>query len=414
MNTADRHRLREFLATWQAFALAAVPAMLGSLWATFRLGPSMSAVDLAEWALLIALLTVVGSISQFGIKPGYMQEVTDRGAEHRHAALRSSLLAVGTSGLLAGTLVAAFLYFLWTLGEWHNLVVLPWLPLYGLLGNAGMMFQTDLRILGGARLLAALAIVTFPLSVLLLEAGLRAGIDPLAAFFATQCAVGLLINAWLAHRSRILQHAGLDPAYLRRVLLMGLPVMGGLLSRYVADLSVSATFRWGVDDASAGAFGLAVRVTEPLMALYIGSFQMAWGAHIYGWIRESPDGALARRHSSHSWWLAALGVPLGVAIALLVFAFAQQGATNQLDWLFAAMMISRVLAFGMASTMGFGQTLRRNYTVGMRLAAQEMLLSLALLPVLALTAGAVAALTAAAVLPWITVARLRASSARSL
>jgi hypothetical protein len=195
---------------------------------------------------------------------------------------------------------------------------------------------------------------------------------------------------------------------------MGLPVMGGLLSRYVADLSVSATFRWGVDDASAGAFGLAVRVTEPLMALYIGSFQMAWGAHIYGWIRESPDGALARRHSSHSWWLAALGVPLGVAIALLVFAFAQQGATNQLDWLFAAMMISRVLAFGMASTMGFGQTLRRNYTVGMRLAAQEMLLSLALLPVLALTAGAVAALTAAAVLPWITVARLRASSARSL
>lgn len=413
MDNADRQRLHEFFATWQAFALAAVPAMLGSLWATFRLGPSMSAVDLAEWALLIALLTVVGSISQFGIKPGYMQEVTDRGAEHRHAALRISLLAVGTSGLLAGALVAAILYFLWMLGEWHNLAVLSWLPLYGLLGNVGMMFQTDLRILGGARLLAALAIITFPLSVLLLEIALRAGFDPLAAFFAAQCAVALLTSLWFMRRANILRHDGLDPVYLRRALLMGLPVMGGLLSRYVADLSVSATFRWGADDAAAGAFGLAVRVTEPLMALYIGSFQMAWGAHIYGWIREAPDGAIARRHSARSWWLAMLGLPLGIAIAALVFALVQQEVVQRLDWLFAAMMISRVLAFGMASTMGYGQTLQRSYTAGMRYALQEMLLTVTLLPALAFASGAIAAVTVAAIIPWITVLRLRASSGRS-
>lgn len=77
--SAGRH-LHDFLGTWRAFMVAAVPAMLGSVWATGRLGASMSPIDLAEWALLIALLTVVGSISQFGIKPGYMQEVSDRGA----------------------------------------------------------------------------------------------------------------------------------------------------------------------------------------------------------------------------------------------------------------------------------------------------------------------------------------------
>jgi hypothetical protein len=368
--------------------------MLGLLWVMFRLGPSMSAVDLVQWALLIALLTVVGSISQFGIKPGYMQEVTDRGAEHRHAALRISLLAVGTSGLLAGALVAAILYFLWMLGEWHNLAVLSWLPLYGLLGNVGMMFQTDLRILGGARLLAALAIITFPLSVLLLEIALRAGFDPLAAFFcgavrrrpAHQPVVHAPREYSAARRSR--------PGLSSPRTAHGAAGDGGLLSRYVADLSVSATFRWGADDAAAGAFGLAVRVTEPLMALYIGSFQMAWARISTGWIREAPDGALARRHSARSWWLAMLGLPLGIAIAALVFALVQQEAVQRLDWLFAAMMISRVLAFGMASRR-WATARPCNATTPRECAmrCQETPPTATLLPALAFASGAIAAVT---------------------
>ncbi|MFZ9904711.1 MAG: hypothetical protein ACO3GE_04845, partial [Steroidobacteraceae bacterium] len=69
MDASERRHLQEFMGTWRAFAVAAVPSMLGSVWATARLGSSMSALDLVEWALLVALLTVVGSISQFGIKP---------------------------------------------------------------------------------------------------------------------------------------------------------------------------------------------------------------------------------------------------------------------------------------------------------------------------------------------------------
>lgn len=407
--SAGRH-LHDFLGTWRAFAVAAVPAMLGSVWATGRLGASMSPIDLAEWALLIALLTVVGSISQFGIKPGYMQEVSDRGGEHRHAALRAALLTVGASGIAAGVIVAGLLYALSTYGHWHNVAVLPWLPLYGLLANVGMMFHTDLRILGGARVLAMIAIVTFPLFVAVLELMLWLGSDPLAAFFATQCAISLLVAALLALRSGVLQATGVDSRFLRRALVMGLPVMGGLLAKYVADLAVSGTFRWGVDAASAGGYGLAVRVTEPLMMLYIGSFQMAWGAHVYGWIKESPSGDLVARHSARAWWLAAVGIPLGILLAGMIITATDPTAQSWAGWWFIAMMISRTLAFGMASAMGFGQTLQRNYRMGMRYALIEMLLSVTLLPITAVFVGAETAAAVAAVIPWLTVWRLRAMS----
>ncbi|MBM4233028.1 MAG: hypothetical protein FJ160_02465, partial [Gammaproteobacteria bacterium] len=104
-------RTREFLITWKTFTVAAIPGMAGSAWATLRLTPIMEGVDLAEWVLLTSLLTVVLSISQFGIKPGYMQEVADRGKEARYAALRISLLLMGTTGFLAGIAVAIALLF---------------------------------------------------------------------------------------------------------------------------------------------------------------------------------------------------------------------------------------------------------------------------------------------------------------
>jgi hypothetical protein len=410
MDASERRHLQEFMGTWRAFAVAAVPSMLGSVWATARLGSSMSALDLAEWALLVALLTVVGSISQFGIKPGYMQEVSDRGGEHRHAALRAALFAVGASGTLAGIVVAALLYVLFTMGHWHNVAVLPWLPLYGLLANLGMMFHTDLRILGGARVLAIIAVVTFPVFVALLEVMLWIDMDPLAAFFAAQCAISLLVSALLAARSGVMKASGSDGRFLRRAVLMGLPVMTGLLAKYVADFAVSGTFRWAVDETSAGGYGLAVRVTEPLMMLYIGSFQMAWGAQVYGWIKESPGGELVARQSARSWWLAGLGIPLGVFLAWAIITATDPASNAVAAWWFIAMMLSRTLAFGMASAMGFGQTLQRNYQAGMRFALMEMALTVTILPATAWVADAKTAAIVAAVIPWITVWRLRAMS----
>ncbi|MFZ9904782.1 MAG: hypothetical protein ACO3GE_05200, partial [Steroidobacteraceae bacterium] len=278
------------------------------------------------------------------------------------------------------------------------------------LANLGMMFHTDLRILGGARVLAIIAVVTFPMFVALLEVMLWIDMDPLAAFFATQCAISLLVSALLAARSGVMKASGSDGRFLRRAVMMGLPVMTGLLAKYVADFAVSGTFRWAVDETSAGGYGLAVRVTEPLMMLYIGSFQMAWGAQVYGWIKESPGGELVARQSARSWWLAGLGIPLGVFLAWAIITATDPASNAVAAWWFIAMMLSRTLAFGMASAMGFGQTLQRNYQAGMRFALMEMALTVTILPATAWVADAKTAAIVAAVIPWITVWRLRAMS----
>lgn len=409
--TKSRVRTREFLITWQTFAIAAIPGMAGSVWATLRLTPRMNAVDLAEWVFLASLLTVVLSISQFGIKPGYMQEVSDRGKDARYAALRVSLLMTGTTGFVAGSVVAAALFFLRYLGHWQNSAVLLWLPLFGLLANLGMMLHTDLRALGGARVLAVIAAVTFPLFAALLEFTLLAGINPLAAFFAAQCATSIITIGYLGHRAEVMRHAGVDLRFLRRALLIGLPVMGGLLAKYVADLTVSATFRWSADATVAGSFGLAVRATEPLMSLFIGAFQMAWGATIYQWIKQSADGAIVQRFSARSWWMTVTGIPLGILVAAPIIFYVKDTTVTMLDCMFVGMMISRLLAFGMASSMGFGQTLQRNYRVGMRLLLTEMLVSITVLPLLAI-ASTPWAILAAAALPWWFVMQLRAHSNR--
>lgn len=61
----------------------------------------------------------------------------------------------------------------------------------GLLANLDMMFQTDMRILGGARVLATIAIATFPPFVAARELVLWLDSDPLAAFFKVQYALSL-------------------------------------------------------------------------------------------------------------------------------------------------------------------------------------------------------------------------------
>jgi len=65
----------------------------------------------------------------------------------------------------------------------------------------------------------------------------------------------------------------------------------------------------------------------------------------------------------------------------------------------------------MASTMGFGQTLQRNYQVGLRLLLTEMVVSISALPLLAI-ASTPWAIVAAAVIPWWFVIRLRSHSNR--
>lgn len=410
MNSEDRN----FLASWLNFALAAVPSALGSVWATARLAPQLSSVELAEWALLGVLLTVFGSMSQLGMKPGYMQAVSDRGASHRYGALRAGVVLQAITGSIAGGALSLLLFVAHRHGLWQAVEVLPWLPVSCALGNVAMMFHTDLRILGQARVVATLSVVTLPLFMASLEVMLRIGMHPLAASWATGCVTTATFIAILAWRSGVLLESGFDHEFLRRAVNMGLAVMAGLLAKYAADLAVSSTFRWAVDARTAGLYGFAMRAGEPLMALFIGAFQMAWGAHVYGWINAASNGAIVASYSRRSWWLVPAGVSLGLLVAFVVQSMTHDAPESAALWPFVLLVLSRTLAFGLASSMGFGQTIERDYRRGMRILLLECMASLTTVPAAAMFVDTWLALVIAAILPWVSVAMLRAHSVRVL
>jgi hypothetical protein len=107
------------------------------------------------------------------------------------------------------------------------------------------------------------------------------------------------------------------------------------------------------------------------MALFIGAFQMAWGAHVYGWIAAASDGRVVADYSRRSWWLLPIGLPLGFLIAIVVHALTESPPELLELSPFVLMILSRTLAFGLASSMGFGRTIERNYQRGMRILLLE-------------------------------------------
>lgn len=399
-----------FAKTWLTFFFASIPAVFGSVWATIRTTSLMSNVTVAEWAILSVSLTVVGCISQLGLKPGYMQEVTDVGKNNRLSALATATFTLVISGFFGGATLGLIFYILYLFSFWENISAVFLLPLHCILTNAIMMFHTDLRILGKASLLARLSIIQVPVFIFVLELSLLNKLDPLVSFFIAGCSSNFLLLVFLILKSGIHRNNKLNINFIKRSISMGLPVMGSLLSRYSCDMIVVATFRWAVDSQLAGSFGIATRLCEPLMAVYIGSFQMAWGAHIYTWIKKSPSGNLVHIYSRRSWMLFVIGIPVGLITAFLIWTVSFSEGNFDSIVLFIIMLISRILAFGMASSMSYGQTMKRSYKEGFKINIFELLLTLVLVPFTAVYHGASATLLLCALLPWISVFRLRSYS----
>ena len=77
---------KAFLDTWKFFAIAALPGFLSNFWVILRSPGFLNAQDFIEWAVLTSSVVLLCCLSQLGIKPGYMQEVTDKGVNNRYSA----------------------------------------------------------------------------------------------------------------------------------------------------------------------------------------------------------------------------------------------------------------------------------------------------------------------------------------
>lgn len=403
-----------FTGSWSLFALAALPTSFLAGWALARLSPSLTPIDYAEWAFLTLATTVVGSMSQLGLKPGYMQYVIDHGPEARLAGLRAAVGLVALAGAIAG-LALAFIFLLAAhFGQWFNTGPLLWLIPTVLVGNITVMLHTDLRILGRSSVIALLSLLKVPAFIGLLELALWITDGPLTALYATNAIIGLLFAVAIASYGGVFKTLSIDRKFLKWAVMLGLPAMGALLSKYSADLAVSASFRWLTPPHEAGLYGLALKLTEPLMGLYIASFQMAWGAFVYGWIKSDPTGVLVSQKANQSWWYALGALPAGLGVAAIIW---QQTTTSYLPWevaLFFLMCLSRAAAFGISSPMGYGQTIRRNYQKGLKIHFLELILTLISLPLTLYAVGVYWGLLLGATIPWITVFLLRHDSYQTI
>tara|TARA_E500000178_G_scaffold251982_1_gene248581 strand:- start:224 stop:475 length:252 start_codon:yes stop_codon:yes gene_type:complete len=78
------------------------------------------------------------------------------------------------------------------------------------------------------------------------------------------------------------------------------------------------------------------------------------------------------------------------------------------------MLISRIISFGISSSMGFGQTIQRSYKQGLKINVDELILTLILVPVSAVYFGVSTAIVLCGVLPWVSVFRIRNYSKKIL
>jgi O-antigen/teichoic acid export membrane protein len=399
-----------FAGTWGLFALAAIPSAFSAGWALVRLSSHLSAVDYAEWAVLTVATTVLGSISQLGLKPGYMQYVTDHGKAARYPGLRAAIALLSATGLLAACSLIALLYTASGLGNWKNTSVLPWIIPAMTISNAVMMLHTDLRILGKSSVIAFLAFIQVPIFVMTLEILISKVQDPLTVIYVTQAVVSLIFGVAIALYGNIFRKFSMDLTFLKWAIGLGLPAMAALLAKYFSDFVIAGSFRWLAPPDEAGLFGLATKLTEPLMALYIGSFQMAWGTFVYGWIKSDPSATQTAKSAERAWLYAAGALPIGLFLAALVLHFSATELPPSGVFVFLLMCISRAAAFGISSPMGFGQTILRDYRIGQRIHLAELVITVALVPSSLVFLGWEMALIFSATIPWLSVYLLRSYS----
>ena len=395
-----------FAGSWALFALAALPSSLTATWALVRLSPSLRPIDFAEWAFLTVACTVIGSISQLGLKPGYMQYVTDHGAETRYPGLRAAIVLMTVTGGGAGALLATVFVAAHGLRLWENIALLPWLILVMAAGNVTMMLHTDLRIRGKSSVIAAIALIQLPIFIGLLELCAFLMPTPLASLYAANALAGISFAVALIYLSGALSSKDLDIDFLKWAVRLGLPAMGALLFKYSCDLVVSGSFRWLTPELNAGLYGLANRLTEPLMALYIGAFQMAWGGFVYGWIKADPSSYQVARFAKKSYWFGMVAFPVGLLMGYLLFLISSVDQTYSDVAPLLLLCISRAAAFGLSSPVGYGQTLKRSYQKGFSIHVSEALLTATTIPLAMLLDQFWIAVLLAAFIPWITVWRL--------
>ena len=395
---------RAFLDTWKFFVVAALPGFLSNFWVILRSPGFLTTQDFIEWAVLTSSLVLLCCLSQLGIKPGYMQEVTDKGINNRYSALTSSICLLSVSGLLAGVSLVCLFKALSYFQLWSNTKVLFGLPIFCLTANLYVIFQTDMRIRQKAKELAKLSIMQTMLSLIIFEFMLASGFDFLLSVFLSSGISNGIICILLYFSLSIPTKWNIDLVFLKKALKIGSFFLFSLLCRYASDSIVFSSFKWIASETVGGYLGVSIKLCEPISILYVSAIQMAWGSHVYGWIKNSINDL-----PNLSTWASKIllyGFLLGNTVAILMwfFLFKDLSFFNLLP--FVVMILSRIIAFGILSTVGYGQTIERSYINGFKVNFAELVTTIVLVPLSLANFHWSVCLLICGLLPWISVMRV--------
>ena len=397
-------RKASFLDTWKFFAVAALPGFLSNFWVILRSPNFLNTNDFIEWAVLASSLVLLCCLSQLGIKPGYMQEVTDKGVNKRYSALISSVCVLSVTGLLAGISLVCLFKVLNYFQLWKNTNVLFSLPIFCLTTNLYVIFQTDMRIRQKARELAKLSIIQTMLSLIIFEAMLATGFDFLLAVFLSSGISNGIICILLFLRLKIPTKWNIDSIFLTKALKIGSFFLFALLCRYASDSIVFSSFKWIASETVGGYLGVSIKLCEPISILYVSAIQMAWGSHVYGWIKH----AIHDLPNLSTWASRILlyGFLLGNIVAILMWFFLFRDLSFIYLLPFVVMILSRVIAFGVLTTLGYGQTIQRSYVNGFKVNFMELFITVILVPLSLAYIHWSVCLLICGLLPWTSVLRV--------
>ena len=395
---------KAFLNTWKFFAIAALPGFLSNFWVILRSPSFLNTQDFIEWAVLSSSAVLLCCLSQLGIKPGYMQEVTDKGVANRYSALTSSVCVLSVTGLLAGLSLACLFKSLNYFQLWINTNVLFSLPMFCLTTNLYVIFQTDMRIRQKAQELAKLSIIQTMLSLIIFEAMLAIGFDFLLSVFLSSGISNGIICVLLSLSIRMPIKWDTDSIFLKKALKLGSFFLFSLLCRYASDSIVFSSFKWIPSETIGGYLGVSMKLCEPISILYVSAIQMAWGSHVYGWIKNSIHDL-----PNLSIWISRIllfGFLLGNAVAILMWFFLFRDLSFIHLLPFVVMTLSRIIAFGVLTTVGYGQTIKRSYINGFKVNFTELVITILLVPLSLAYIHWSVCLLICGVLPWTSVLRV--------
>ena len=195
-----------------------------------------------------------------------------------------------------------------------------------------------------------------------------------------------------------------DSIFLKKALKIGSFFLFSLVCRYASDSIVFSSFKWIASETIGGYLGVSIKLCEPISILYVSAIQMAWGSHVYGWIK----------HSIHdlpnlSTWVSRIlicGFLLGIIVAILMWFFLFRDLSFIYLLPFVVMTLSRVIAFGFLTTIGYGQTIQRSYVNGFKVNFMELIITIVLVPFSLAYIHWSVCLLICGLLPWTSVLRV--------